>query len=210
MASSSIHVGVDGRISYTLKWYYFVCIWLSKKSIKTNFTCFFWRFHVATRTLRMTYVTCITFMVDSMTLEPRSHISPWGFHKCLKVAHPKLNIIFCSPLPCTLNLSFIELPKCLFFIRLHWEKSGDDLFHKWSLSGCAGSLLPCASHTAFSSCSKQGLFSTAVWGLLIACGFSCGAQGLGTGASVVEVHELSCPVASGIFLDKELNLYPLH
>ena len=42
-------------------------------------------------------------MLDHMTLEPRSHISPWVFHKYLKVAHPKLNIIFCPPLPCTLN-----------------------------------------------------------------------------------------------------------
>ena len=38
---------------------------------------------------------------------------------------------------------------------------------------------------------------------------SCGAQALGTRASVVGVHGLSCTEACGIFLDQGLNLCPL-
>ena len=38
----------------------------------------------------------------------------------------------------------------------------------------------------------------------------CGAQALGHLSSVVMVHELSCPVAHGIFQDQGLNLCPLY
>ena len=70
-------------------------------------------------------------------------------------------------------------------------------------------LLCCA--WAFSSCGK--------WGLLFCCGaqashcrgFSCcGARALGTRASVVVAHGLSCSVACGIFLDQGLNPFPMH
>ena len=41
-------------------------------------------------------------------------------------------------------------------------------------------------------------------------GFSCGAQALGMGASVVMMHGLTCSKAGGIFLDQRLKLCPLH
>ena len=42
-------------------------------------------------------------------------------------------------------------------------------------------------------------------------GFSCcGAQALGTQASVVVAHGLPCPTECGIFVDQRSNLCPLH
>ena len=64
---------------------------------------------------------------------------------------------------------------------------------------------------AFSSCGEWGLLSS--WGAQASrcSGFSCcRAQVLGTLASAVVVHEFSCPVAHGVFLDQELNQCPLH
>ena len=64
---------------------------------------------------------------------------------------------------------------------------------------------------AFSSCSKQGLLSSCSAQDSHCSGFShCRAQALGAWASVVEAHELSCPMACGIFPDQWLNLGPLH
>ena len=59
----------------------------------------------------------------------------------------------------------------------------------------------------FSSCGEQGLFFIVVHRLLIVVAYL--AQALGTEASVVLVHGLSCSVACGIFLDQELNPRPL-
>ena len=56
---------------------------------------------------------------------------------------------------------------------------------------------------ASSGCSKWGLLS--IWGAWASCcsGFSCcGAQVLGTLVLAVVVHELSCPVAHGVFPDQ--------
>lgn len=72
------------------------CMYLIKqKSIKTNFTCFFWRFHVA---LRLTCATCITFMVDSVTLEPCRHISPWPQVPQGSTSKIKHHLLFPTPL----------------------------------------------------------------------------------------------------------------
>ena len=64
---------------------------------------------------------------------------------------------------------------------------------------------------AFSGCGKWGLLSSC--GVQASCcgGFSCfGAQALGTWASVVVAHGLSCPEACGTFLDQGSNQCPLH
>ena len=49
-----------------------------------------------------------------------------------------------------------------------------------------------------------------VHGLLISAASSCREQALGTRASVVGAHRLSCPPACGIFLDQGSNPCPLH
>ena len=66
-------------------------------------------------------------------------------------------------------------------------------------------------------CSKQTLVAasgctTTKSGTPAYCGgFSCcGAQALGTWASVVVAHGLSCSMACGIFLDQRSNPCPLH
>ena len=54
------------------------------------------------------------------------------------------------------------------------------------------------------------VFSCGVW-VSYCGGFSCcGAQALGTWASVVVAHRLSYSEACGIFLDQGSNLCPLH
>ena len=72
---------------------------------------------------------------------------------------------------------------------------------------------------AFSSCSEQGLLFVGVQGFLIAVasltaelrvrcmGSVVAALGLQSEDSVVLVYKLSCPMACGILLDQELNLY---
>ena len=71
---------------------------------------------------------------------------------------------------------------------------------------CAGSSL---LHGLFSSCSEWGLLSS--WGAKAShfTGFSCGAQALGTQASVAVPCGLSCP-ACGIFLEQGSNPCILH
>ena len=64
---------------------------------------------------------------------------------------------------------------------------------------------------AFSSCGERG--ATLPCGVRAShCGgFSCcGAWTLGTWASVVVAHGLSCSAACGIFLDRGSNPCPLH
>ena len=70
----------------------------------------------------------------------------------------------------------------------------------------------------FSGCSKWGLLFVTTRKLLITMaslvaeqkhrGFSSCA--LNCGGSVVVVHGFSCHIASGIFPEQGLNLYPLH
>ena len=63
----------------------------------------------------------------------------------------------------------------------------------------------CCYAWAFSSCSRLGLLSAAVRGLLIAWFLLVVAehqQALGVKASVVVAHRLSCSVACDIFLDR--------
>ena len=60
----------------------------------------------------------------------------------------------------------------------------------------------CCCTRAFCSCGEQGLLSTAM------SSFSCcGTWALGTWASVVATHRLSCPKACVIFPDQGLNLF---
>ena len=59
----------------------------------------------------------------------------------------------------------------------------------------------------------SGLSCTAAWGLLSSCGVSAPEHVGSTfaeGHSLVAVCRLSCPVACGIFLEQQSNLYPLH
>ena len=49
-----------------------------------------------------------------------------------------------------------------------------------------------------------------VRGLLVAAASPCGERALGTSASVVVAHGLSCPTTSGIFPDQGSNPCPLH
>jgi len=76
---------------------------------------------------------------------------------------------------------------------------------------------------AFSRCREQGLLLVAVHGLLIVVASLAvehrlldtrasvvAAHGLYSSGSVVVVHRLSCSVACRIFLDRGLNLCPLH
>ena len=54
----------------------------------------------------------------------------------------------------------------------------------------------CCSTCAFSSCSEGGLFSSCGARVSQCCGFSC--RGMGTRASVVLAHGLSCPATCWI------------
>ena len=69
----------------------------------------------------------------------------------------------------------------------------------------------CCYAQAFSSCGEPGLHSNCS-ALASHCGgFShCKAWALGSQASVVGAHRLSCSAACGIFLDQGSNLCPLH
>ena len=112
---------------------------------------------MATKTL--TYVACITFTLDSMTLEPCSHISPWVFHKYLKVHIQNLTSSFVPHSPAASTSFFYRIAYMpFFFIRLHWGKSGNDSFFKKIIY-----LWLCWVFAAvcrvFFSCSKQGLLS---------------------------------------------------
>ena len=86
--------------------------------------------------------------------------------------------------------------------------------------GCAVSLL---LYMAFSSCSEQGLLSSCSAWASQCCGFPCceahvlgtcvsvvAALGLWSLGSVVVAHRLRYPAPYGIFLDRGLNLCPLH
>ena len=66
----------------------------------------------------------------------------------------------------------------------------------------------CRCAQDFSSCSKRGLLFIAVCRLLPVLA-SLIAQGLGTQASVVATHRLSCSVVCGIFWDQRWNQCPL-
>ena len=68
----------------------------------------------------------------------------------------------------------------------------------------------CCYTWVFSSCGGQGLLLVAVRRLLIVVASVCWAWALGSLASEVVVHRLSCSVACGIFLEQGLNLCPLH
>ena len=70
------------------------------------------------------------------------------------------------------------------------------------------SLSLCCHLWAFTSCGEQGPLSIAVCRLVVA--IRCRAQALGVPASAVVAHSLSCPTASGIFLDQGLNPCFLH
>ena len=70
--------------------------------------------------------------------------------------------------------------------------------------GCVGSLL------LSSSCGEQGLLPSCSRRTSHCGGFSCGTWDLGTLASAVVVHGLSCPSACGILLDLVSNLCSLH
>ena len=74
--------------------------------------------------------------------------------------------------------------------------------------GCSGSSLPCMG---FLWLWRVGAaLHCSAWSSHCG-GFSCcRARALGTQASVVVVHRLSCSVACGIFPDQGLNLCPLH
>ena len=68
----------------------------------------------------------------------------------------------------------------------------------------------CCCAQGFSSCRERGLLFIVVRRLLIAVASCCGARVLGTRASVVVVHGLSCSTVCGIFLDQGSNPCPLH
>ena len=59
---------------------------------------------------------------------------------------------------------------------------------------------------AFSSCGKQGLLSSCVLRLLIVEASFLRHTGSGGWVSVVAAHELSCPLACGIFLRQGMNV----
>ena len=63
---------------------------------------------------------------------------------------------------------------------------------------------------AFSSYCERGLLFVAVCRLFTAVATHCRAGALGTWASVVVAHGLSCSVACGIFPDQGSNPCPLH
>ena len=70
--------------------------------------------------------------------------------------------------------------------------------------------LPCCTQ-AFFSWGKRGLFSSCDVQTSHCAGFSCGeAWAPGRAGFSSSAHGLSCPTASGIFLDQGLNLCPLH
>ena len=74
-------------------------------------------------------------------------------------------------------------------------------------SGCSGSLL---LRVDSSSCGRPGLLSVRCSGSSHGRGVSyCGAWALGTQASAVAAHRLSCPMACGLFLDQGSNICPL-
>ena len=63
---------------------------------------------------------------------------------------------------------------------------------------------------AFSSCGEWGLLFVGMHGFLIAATSLIAEHGLGTRASVVLVHGLSCSRSCGIFPDQGSNPCPLH
>ena len=123
-------------------------------------------------------------------------------------------ILFLCCLSCSVLLWFCPVLFCSVCVPLRWSVI-------WLAVGILGLFFP-----FFLSFLPLLWVSVAVCGLLLlwpsgatlslrcsapsCCGFSdCGAWALGTQASVVEAHRLSCPMARGLFLDQGSNMCPL-
>ena len=105
--------------------------------------------------------------------------------------------LFPTSLP---KMALTELFLNFIFINLF-------IYFIYFIFGCIGS--SCWVQ-AFSSCGEQGLLFIVVRGLLIVVASLVGARALGTWASVVVAHRVSCSAACGIFPDQGSNPRPLH